>query len=108
MPARIFQGTCDSDSRSMCDVCAVEAALFILIALTYTRRNTPMHNPADMLSYHFYRVICWTGKLVMELFTTLSNATVGGGGVENKVATSALRDLSIGLCRGNSTLYRRA
>ena len=49
------------------------------------------------------------GKPAMQMLNTLASAATNAG-VQHKgnFVTNALRELSVGLCRGNSVLYRRS
>ena len=44
----------------------------------------------------------------MELLNTLAETAVDGGVVKESSLTTALRELSVGLCRGNAVLYKRS
>ena len=49
------------------------------------------------------------GKPAMELLNTLATtASAGGDVIKDGFVTNALRELSIGLCRGNAIMYRRS
>ena len=48
------------------------------------------------------------GKPSMELLNTLATTAGTGGVVKDTFIANALGELSIGLCRGNGALYRRA
>jgi nucleotide-binding universal stress UspA family protein len=49
------------------------------------------------------------GKPAMELLNTLATAaTRGGADFKGDFVTNALKEISVGLCRGNAILYRRS
>ena len=49
------------------------------------------------------------GKPAMELINNLAATAVVGGAIEKgPLMVGALRELSVGLCRGNGALYRRS
>jgi hypothetical protein len=49
------------------------------------------------------------GKPAMQMLNTLASAAVNAGvQLKGDFVTNALRELSVGLCRGNSVLYRRS
>ena len=43
----------------------------------------------------------------MDLLNTLAETAADGGVLKETFVTTALRELSVGLCRGNAVLYMR-
>ena len=77
------------------------------------RRKRTKYQSADPNGYAFsplsHETFGRIGKPAMELLNTLATtASAGGDVIKDGFVNNALRELSIGLCRGNAVMYRRS
>jgi hypothetical protein len=75
------------------------------------RAKRSLYETADPHGYAFCPISIETfgrlGKPAMELLNTLAETAADGGVLKETFVTTALRELSVGLCRGNAVLYKR-
>ena len=70
------------------------------------------YETGDPNGYAFVPLVVETygrmGKAAMGLLNTLATSAIAGGAMKkSSFVTNALRQLSVGLCRGNGVMYRR-